>query len=115
MHTGPAWLDQPDFEKLEGLCHLHLHGCTSAQVAKVQHEGQEKFIVTTGTLFGSQTILLPNAEAAFHALALASEQAYKIERSGDKPVEPVSVSKYGWTILPNKETSSAKDQTQEVG
>ena len=99
----PRWRDQPEFECFEAITELLMHGSRMVQVAKVSYKGELGYMVTCGNLFGSQTILVPNADEALKALNVAQEQSRKVEEAGGKEVPPFGVARYGWKLLPNKE------------
>lgn len=110
----PRWLDQPDFECFEAITELNLPNAMMVQVAKVTYQGGRGYMVTTGNLFGSQTILVPNADEALLALNVLQHQSRKIEEASkrNKDPEPMSIKNYpSWKLLPNKgEENGTKEE-----
>ncbi len=76
----PRWTDQPDFELFEAVTELNMPGAFMVQIAKVVYRGERGYAVTAGSLFGSQTIMVPNADDALLALNLLQTQCRRIEK-----------------------------------
>ena len=81
-----TWSDQPRaLEEAEVMAEMTL-GPVQAEIRKAVGTGACIY-VTVGTLFGSQTVLCPDAEAALRFLGMASRQATRVQRGA--PALPV--------------------------
>jgi hypothetical protein len=103
MLQTPRWLDQPDFDRFIPVTELHMEGAMMVQIADVVFKGHSGVAVSAGNLFGSQTILVPDFREALVALNVLQLQCRKLDSAArnNKPAEPMSVSSYGWQLLPN--------------
>ena len=96
-----AWTDQPDFDSFEGICDLvFAPEAIKVQVADVVWKGEAGVAVSAGSLFGSQTIFVPNYREALHALMVTCLSAKFCAKGKDASI---SAKKYGWKLLPNHE------------
>lgn len=93
--SARSWNDQPLFlEGTEKLLHVFIDG-TSVEVRKACDDA---WYVTTGNLFGSQTIKAPSAESAMRLINLAMSTKKK-----DRPVKLPE----GYELVPNHEKEAA--------
>ena len=113
MLLTPRWLDQPDFECFEAVTELNMPNAMMVQIAKVTYKGEYGYIVSAGNLFGSQTIMVPDADEALLALNVLQIQARKVDASPSKTL-PLSIKKFpGWKLLPNKTDETQFDRMAE--
>lgn len=107
----PRWTDQPEFEEFNGLLDLAIDGPYMIQIADVTYKGKKGVIVSCGTLFGSQTILVNDCREALAALnylqdAQAALSASKKNETWQSYL--LDAKKHGWELLPNKEKKNGK-------
>lgn len=94
MKHPTHWTDQPStLEDAEPLLRFFANGF-AFEVRRMMDIGIERWFVSMGTLFGSQTIEVPRAVDAFRAVDVANNAASKGEELpiGDFPE---------WKIVPN--------------
>ena len=80
---GKTWTDQPAVvEQAEPVASIRVGG---ARRVEIRAETAGSYLLTIGTLFGSQTLRCPDARAAFRMLGRAAELSEKRDVKPEKP------------------------------